>query len=49
MERMNGLKVSAMNARICINEKGSRRDFRQFLVSVTESPFNLAAGFDVFF
>lgn len=47
MERMNGLKVSAMNARLCITEKGSRRV--QFLVSVTESPFNLAAGFDVFF
>lgn len=38
-----------MNTRPCVIEKGSKRDFRKFIVSMTESPFNLAAGFDTFF
>lgn len=38
-----------MNARPCLIEKGSKRVFRQFAISVIESLFNLAAGSDVFF
>lgn len=38
-----------MSTRPCVIEKGSKRDFRKFIVSMTESPFNLAAGFDAFF
>lgn len=38
-----------MNAKPYIIQKESKRDLTQFILSVAESPFDFAAGFDAIF
>lgn len=38
-----------MNERPSITQKGSKTDLTQFILSVAESPFYFAAGFDSIF